>query len=123
RFVEVARLEPALDPVRIHLDAEDRRARHRPGERLRARPPPHGRGAGGGGAAPPAPPRPAVRMVRPRRSDEPKCFSPAAANVWYVPCRIPWLPMKIQLRAVICPNLLRPSSSGRRNASPVAHPG
>jgi len=32
-------------------------------------------------------------IVRPRRSGEPKCFSPAAANVWKVPCRIPCVPM------------------------------
>ena len=36
RLVEVARLEPALDPRRIDLHAEDCRARHRPSERLRA---------------------------------------------------------------------------------------
>ena len=45
------------------------------------------------GCAPPIPPRPAVRIVFPLRSGEPKCFSPAAANVWYVPWRIPWVPM------------------------------
>ncbi len=36
RLVEVARLEPALDPARVDLDAEDRRAGHRRRERLRA---------------------------------------------------------------------------------------
>ena len=41
------------------------------------------------GCAPPIPPRPAVRIVRPERSADPKCFSPAAAKVWYVPWRIP----------------------------------
>ena len=45
------------------------------------------------GWAPPMPPRPAVSTVRPLRSGEPKCFSPAAANVWNVPCRIPCVPM------------------------------
>ena len=45
------------------------------------------------GCAPPMPPSPAVRTVRPERSGEPKCVSPAAANVWNVPCRIPWVPM------------------------------
>jgi hypothetical protein len=35
-LVEVARLEPTLDPARVDLDAEDRRAGHRRRERLRA---------------------------------------------------------------------------------------
>ena len=35
-LVQVPRLEPPLDPARVDLDAEDRRARHRRGERLRA---------------------------------------------------------------------------------------
>ncbi len=76
-LVEVARLEPPLDPVRIDLHAEDRGAGHRPGERLRA-----------------------AHAAEPGREDraaaqsgEPKCFSPAAANVWYVPWRIPCVPM------------------------------
>ena len=34
------------------------------------------------GWAPPIPPSPAVRIVRPLRSADPKCFSPAAAKVW-----------------------------------------
>ena len=34
------------------------------------------------GWAPPIPPSPAVRIVRPARLGEPKCFSPAAAKVW-----------------------------------------
>ena len=32
-------------------------------------------------------------IVRPARSGEPKCRAPAAANVWYVPWRIPCVPM------------------------------
>ena len=35
-LVQVARLEPPLDAARVDLDAEDRRTRHRRGERLRA---------------------------------------------------------------------------------------
>ena len=44
------------------------------------------------GWAPPMPPRPAVSVIVPA-SVPPKCFSPTAANVSYVPCRIPWVPM------------------------------
>jgi hypothetical protein len=35
-LVEIPRLQTALDPLRVDLDAEDRRAGHRPRERLRA---------------------------------------------------------------------------------------
>ena len=42
--------------------------------------------------APPIPPSPPERMSRPVRLP-PKCVRPAAANVSYVPCRIPCVPM------------------------------
>ena len=32
-------------------------------------------------------------VVLPASDGEPKCFCAAAANVWYVPCRIPCVPM------------------------------
>ena len=66
RLVEVARLEPAVDAGLVDLDAEDRRPAS----------------VAASGWAPPIPPRPAVRIVRPASEGEPKCFSPAAANVW-----------------------------------------
>ncbi len=49
--------------------------------------------AAASGCAPPIPPRPALTTRRPARSSDPKCCLPAAANVSYVPCRIPWVPM------------------------------
>ena len=44
------------------------------------------------GWAPRIPPGPPVTTSRPARSPS-KCFRPAAANVSYVPCRMPWVPM------------------------------
>ncbi len=44
------------------------------------------------GCAPPMPPRPAVR-IHLSASCPPKCWRPASANVSYVPCTMPWLPM------------------------------
>ncbi len=44
------------------------------------------------GCAPPMPPMPPETTIFPA-SAPPKCFRASDANVSYVPCTIPWLPM------------------------------
>jgi hypothetical protein len=44
------------------------------------------------GCAPPIPPSPAVTTSLPRSEPPNRCRA-SAANVSYVPCRIPWVPM------------------------------
>ncbi len=74
------------------------------------------------GWAPPIPPRPAVKTNFPLR-DPPKCVLATEARVSNVPWRIPWVPMYIQLPAVIWPNIVSPLASNLRNSSQVAHLG
>ena len=75
--VEVAVVDPALDPGLVALDADDDALVHGHRERLRAA---HPAEAGGDGDR--------ARRACPRTS-----LSATAANVSNVPCRIPWVPM------------------------------
>jgi len=65
-----------------------------------------------GQAAPPMPPSPAVRIVRPGQSGEPKWpRSPGLDKLWYVPFRIPFVPNIDPHPPSICANIVRPSAS------------
>ena len=68
------------------------------------------------------PPSPLVRTIRPRSVPSNR-LAASAPKVSYVPCRIPWLPMYIQLPAVICPYMIRPSRSSSQKCSQVAQRG
>src|ERR1019366_4199516 len=71
------------------------------------------------GCAPPIPPQPPVKVSVPA-SVPPNLFAATAANVSYVPCRIPCVPMYIHEPAVICPYIVNPRCSSRRNSGHVA---
>ncbi len=68
------------------------------------------------GCAPPMPPMPPETISFPLRSP-PKCLSPAALNVSYVPCTIPCEPMYIHEPAVIWPYIISPARSSSLNFS------
>src|SRR4029079_10913112 len=74
------------------------------------------------GCAPPMPPSPPVSTMRPS-SDELNSLRAHAAKVSYVPCRIPCVPMYIQLPAVIWPYIASPFPSSSQKCSHVAHFG
>ena len=76
-LVQVAGLDAALDPLDVDLDAQRAAARSC---------------VTASGWAPPIPPSPAVTTSRPA-SEPPKRLRAIAANVSYVPWRIPCVPM------------------------------
>ena len=74
------------------------------------------------GLCPPIPPSPPVSVIVPAKcAVEVAARDPAEALV--VPGTIPWVPTYIDVPAVICPYMVNPSRSSRRNSSELARFG